>query len=76
MGTIKVYTFKVEPIELHVINLLVPTSTSKDFVEMDTERREYASDTCVRFISDYLMQLGKRLRVYLVQREIRQTDLT
>ncbi len=32
-------------------------STSQDLVEMDKDRREYVSDVCARFISDYLMQL-------------------
>jgi hypothetical protein len=40
------------------VNLLAPpTSTSQDLVEMDKDRREYVSDVCARFISDYLMQL-------------------
>jgi hypothetical protein len=40
------------------INLLAPpTSTSQDLVEMDKDRRDYVSDVCARFISDYLMQL-------------------
>ena len=40
------------------VNLLAPpTSTSQDLVEMDKDRREYVSDVCARFISEYLMQL-------------------
>ena len=39
------------------VNLLAPTSTSQDLVEMDKDRREYVSDVCARFISDYVMQL-------------------
>ena len=40
------------------VNLLAPpTSTSQDLIEMDKDRREYVSDVCARFISDYLMQL-------------------
>ncbi len=39
------------------INLLAPTSTSQDHVKKEKDRREFVSDVCVRFISDYLMQL-------------------
>jgi hypothetical protein len=39
------------------VNLLAPTSTGQDLVEMDKDRREYVSDVCARFVSNYVMQL-------------------
>ncbi len=54
------------------VNLLAPTSTSAVLVELDKERRKYASNIGSRFIEDYVMQLdnfqtkgkpGRKIRV-------------
>jgi hypothetical protein len=54
------------------VNLLAPDSTSELLKKMDQNRRDYVSDLCSRFVSDYLMQLdnfhakgssGRKIRV-------------
>jgi hypothetical protein len=54
------------------VNLLAPDSTSELLKQMDQNRRDYVSDLCSRFVSDYLMQLdnfhakgasGRKIRV-------------
>jgi len=54
------------------VNLLAPNSTSELLKKMEQNRREYVSELCSRFVSDYLMQLdnfnakgasGRKIRV-------------
>ncbi len=39
------------------VNIVAPNSTSEVLKKMEQNRREYVSELCSRFVSDYLMQL-------------------
>ncbi|KZS06386.1 Uncharacterized protein APZ42_030176 [Daphnia magna] len=41
------------------VNLVAPDATNANILEMDRQRREYVSDTCERFVTDYLLQIDK-----------------
>ncbi|XP_045022924.1 uncharacterized protein LOC123466895 [Daphnia magna] len=40
-------------------NLMAPDATNLKLLEMDRQRREYVSDICERFVTDYLLQIDK-----------------
>ncbi|KZS03160.1 Uncharacterized protein APZ42_034187 [Daphnia magna] len=41
------------------VNLMAPDATNLKLLEMDRQRREYVSDICERFVTDYLLQIDK-----------------
>ncbi|XP_045026478.1 uncharacterized protein LOC123470336 [Daphnia magna] len=40
-------------------NLMAPDATNLKLLEMDRQRREYVSDICERFVTDYFLQIDK-----------------
>ncbi|KZR96479.1 Uncharacterized protein APZ42_009158, partial [Daphnia magna] len=40
-------------------NLMAPDATNLKLMEMDRQRREYVSDICERFVTDYFLQIDK-----------------
>ncbi|XP_045027159.1 uncharacterized protein LOC123470673 [Daphnia magna] len=40
-------------------NLVAPDATNLKLLEMDHQRREYVSDICERFVTDYFLQIDK-----------------
>ncbi|KZR95813.1 Uncharacterized protein APZ42_010202, partial [Daphnia magna] len=40
-------------------NLMAPNATNLKLLEMDRQRREYVSDICKRFVTDYFLQIDK-----------------
>ncbi|KZR95876.1 Uncharacterized protein APZ42_010101, partial [Daphnia magna] len=40
-------------------NLIAPDATNLKLLEMDRQRREYVSDICERFVTDYFLQIDK-----------------
>ncbi|KZS04719.1 Uncharacterized protein APZ42_032277 [Daphnia magna] len=41
------------------VNLMAPDAKNANLLEMDRQRREYVSDTCERFVTDYLLKIDQ-----------------